>query len=443
MSSDIVPLHIILQIGFIFINAFFTACVVALRFSSASKLISSAEDGDRKAARVLPFFEYPHRIKNALYLAFLFCALLAAVFCTLYLAPALDQWLFGGVLGSWAIVLLILLLSLCHLTFSIILPTRVVTRHPEDTLMRLYRLMNLFSWITRPFSALGYGCVSGIMRLFRIQPDPTREDVTEEEIRFMANLGEENGSIETEERHMIDNIFEFSNKTASDVMTHRTDVFSIAVDASVQEVQDMIIQSGHSRFPVYGRSIDDILGILYLRDYFVNQHSTAPVSIEELLRPAYFVPESVSADALFSDLRQKKVHIAIVVDEYGGTNGIVTMEDLIEEIVGNIYDEYDPAEEPIEQQSDNCWRIHQTAPLHEVSDALGVDLPEDGYESFGSLVFSSLDSTPTDGTRPVFELFGLHIEAECVEDRHIEWMLVSKLQSDETTSGIQPEMIVL
>ena len=172
-----------------------------------------------------------------------------------------------------------------------------------------------------------------------------KDQVSEDNIRAMVEEGEESGAIQSNEKEFIENVFEFDNTTARDVMVHRTDMATLSVEAGEEEILEVIRQSGLSRFPVYGEDADDILGILSTRDYLLNFHQSAPLPLKELLRPAYFVPETVSADVLFRDMQGKKTHMALVVDEYGGTSGLVTLEDLLEELVGNIYDEFDPQEE--------------------------------------------------------------------------------------------------
>ena len=185
----------------------------------------------------------------------------------------------------------------------------------------------------------------GVLRMLHIDPAQQADPVSEEGIRKLVDIGEEKGAIESGEKEMIENIFEFNNNTASDVMVHRTEMVMLWAEDTADEVFAAIEESGLSRFPVYEEDADDVIGILNVRDFLLNARRPAPKPLRELLRPAYFVPESVRADVLFRDMQSRKVHLSIVVDEYGGTAGLVTMEDLLEEIVGNIYDEFDPQED--------------------------------------------------------------------------------------------------
>ncbi|MCI8422923.1 MAG: HlyC/CorC family transporter [Lawsonibacter sp.] len=249
----------------------------------------------------------------------------------------------------------------------------------------------------------------------------------------MVEVGEESGTIQSNEKELIENVFEFDNSTARDVMVHRTDMVTLSVNAGEEEILEVIRQSGLSRFPVYREDVDDIVGVLSMRDYLLNLHQPDPRPVQELIRPAYFVPETVSADVLFRDMQQRKTHMALVVDEYGGTSGLVTLEDLLEELVGNIYDEFDPQEEqniiPLE---DGRWRVSGSADLEELAEAIGFSLPEDeerDCDTLGGLVFSQLSVIPEDGSRPVVEALGLRIRVEELCDRRVEWAFVEKLEA--------------
>jgi len=255
---------------------------------------------------------------------------------------------------------------------------------------------------------------------------------SEEDIRQMVDMGEEKGAIEKEEKELIENVFEFNNSTAADVMIHRTDVVMLWVDDPAQEVMETIRTSGLTRFPVYEEDTDDIIGILNTREYLLNAQEEHPKPLRELLREAYFVPETVRSDVLFRDMQSRKTHFAVVVDEYGGTSGIITMEDLLEELVGNIYDEFDPQDEQeIVMLDENLWRISGGASLEDIAEALEMEFPEDEEaETLGGLVFAKLDVIPADGTHPTVETDGLHIQVEELSDRRVEWAKVSKLTPD-------------
>ncbi len=253
-----------------------------------------------------------------------------------------------------------------------------------------------------------------------------------DEIMAMVEEGEESGAIEQNEKELIENIFEFNSMTADDVMIHRTDMVTLPLSADDDTILDTIQSSGLSRFPVYNEDIDDVVGILSTRDYLLNSRQAQPLPLEKLLRPAYFVPESVRADVLFRDMQNRKIHMALVVDEYGGTGGLLTLEDLLEELVGKIYDEFDPQEEQdIIQVSDTQWRVSGSADLEDLAEAMGLELPEEELEELdcdtvGGLVFALLPVIPDDGSRPVVEAMGLRIRVEELWDRRVGWALAEK-----------------
>ena len=259
-----------------------------------------------------------------------------------------------------------------------------------------------------------------------------RRDKGEEladEIMAMVEEGEESGAIEQNEKELIENIFEFNSMTADDVMIHRTDMVTLPLSADDSTILSTIQSSGLSRFPVYNEDIDDVVGILSTRDYLLNSRQKQPLPLEKLLRPAYFVPESVRADVLFRDMQNRKIHMALVVDEYGGTGGLLTLEDLLEELVGKIYDEFDPQEEQeIIQLSDTQWKVSGSADLEDLAQTMGVELDEEELErldcdTVGGLV---LPVIPEDGSRPVVEAMGLRIRVEELWERRVEWALAEK-----------------
>ena len=293
--------------------------------------------------------------------------------------------------------------------------------------------MTVLSPVTRLCMALG----ALVLKPFHIKPADAGDAVTEEDIMQMVDIGEEKGAIESDEREMIENIFEFNNMNAGDCMIHRKDITAIDIESTDAQILDTIRQSGLSRFPVYEGSIDNVLGILTTRDYLLSRAEGRNVPLRALVRPAHFVPESVRTDVLFQEMQSRKQHMAIVVDEYGGTSGLITLEDLLEEIVGNIYDEFDPKEEPeITRLSDGRWRISGSAELESVAKALDVQLPDDlEYDTLGGLVFSRLTEIPSDGKHPVVECFGLRISVEQIADRRVEWAIVEKIDSQSEGKG--------
>ena len=436
--SDDPLLSILILVILTAINAFFAASEIAVISLSETKLRKQAEEGDKKAKKLLALMQAPDNFLSAIQIAITLAGFLNAAFAADSFAGPLVNWLVQdlgvtaipvGVLNTLMVILVTIILSYFTLVLGELVPKRIAMKKTEGVARATVGAVWAVATVFRPVIWLLSKSTNGVLRLLHIDPKADEEEVSEDEIRMMVDLGEERGTIEANEKELIDNIFEFNNTTAEDVMVHRTDMVMIWADDPADEILRTIQDSGMSRFPVCEEDADDIIGLLNTRDYLLNAQLAHPKSLRELLRPAYFVPESVRTDVLFRDMQSKKVHMAIVVDEYGGTSGLVTMEDLLEEIVGNIYDEFDPQEEQvIEQLEDNLWRISGSCELDQVAEALNMEFPEDEEsDTLGGLVFSQLSAIPEDGSQVAVDTCGLHIQVQNFTDRRVEWALVSKL----------------
>ena len=429
MNSDPLGGPILALIIAMFLHGWGSAVAAALRSLNESRLRQAAEEDDPVAKKLLPVLDRRDAWLAALRTHGTLTALLCGM-CAIYAAcRPLSAWLSSlGAAGHWptalAMVLTLLLLSGFMYIFCSVLPQRWGSRKKEQVVLRNEKAVRLVFWLTdlvrRSVDAL-------------IGETPEESEVTEDDILLMVDRGEEAGAIEETEKEMIENIFEFNDRTVEDVMTHRTDVEAIWIGDDHDAVVQRILETGLSRFPVYDRDMDDIIGILNIRDFLLNSHTEHPKPMRALLREPYFVPETVQAGVLFRDMQKRKVHMAIVVDEYGGVSGIATMEDLLEEIVGNIYDEYDPqTEAEITRLEDNLWRISGTASLESVMEALDVRLStEEDYDTLGGLVFNQLTTIPEDGSHPEVDVEGLHIRVERMEGHRVETALVSLLNPPE------------
>ena len=437
MSADPL-LSILILIVLTAINAFFAAAEIAVISLSETKLKKQAEEGDRKSAKLLALMQAPDNFLSAIQIAITLAGFLNAAFAADSFADPLVEWLVLDVgftalpvrvLNTLMVVLVTILLSYFTLVLGELVPKRVAMKKTQGVARATVGVVTAVAKVFRPVIWLLSKSTNGVLRLMHIDPKADEENVSEDEIRMMVDLGEERGAIQSNEKELIDNIFEFNNTTAEDVMVHRTDMVMVWVDDPPEEIIRTIRDSGISRFPVYDEDADDIVGILNTRDYLLNAQLPKPKALRELLRSAYFVPESVRTDVLFRDMQSKKVHLAIVVDEYGGTSGLVTMEDLLEEIVGNIYDEFDPQEEKdIEQVDQNLWRISGSCDLEQVAEALEMEFPDDvESDTLGGLVFAQLSAIPQDGSQLEVDACGLHIKVLELTDRRVEWALVSKL----------------
>lgn len=432
---------LLLQVVLIFLNAVFACAEIAVLSVNEVKLNKMCADGNRKAKRLSKLTAQPAKFLATIQVAITLAGFLGSAFAAENFSDPLVDWLIGlgvtippATLNTLVVILITLILSYFTLVFGELVPKRIAMKKTEAVARFTVGAVTSVAAVFRPVIWLLSKSTNGVLRLLHIDPKADEEDVSEDEIRMMVDLGEERGAIESNEKELIDNIFEFNNTTAEDVMIHRTDMVMLWVEDTREEILATIRSSGLSRFPVYEENADDIIGILSTREYLLNAQAEAPKPMRELLRPAYFVPESVRTDVLFRDMQSKKVHMSIVVDEYGGTSGLVTMEDLLEEIVGNIYDEFDPQEEKdIEKVGDNLWRVAGSCELERVAETTGVQFPEDEEsDTLGGLVFAQLSFIPEDGSQFTVDACGLHIEVQSFNERRVEWALVSRLPEEET-----------
>ncbi len=430
---------LLLQLALILINAWFAATEAAILSLNETKLRADAEEGDKAAAKLLKLCEAPNKFLSTIQVCITLAGFLGAAFAAEAFSEPLSQLILkSGVqiapelLHTLSVVGVTLILSCFTIILGELTPKRIAMHYPEKMARMGLGVISVCSVIFMPVVWLLSAISNGLLRLMGIDPNAEEEEVTEEDIRALVDMGEESGAIEEAEKEMIENIFEFNNLTAENVMTHRTDVTAIWVDEEWDVILQTIRETGLSRFPVYNEDMDDIIGTLNTRVFLLNMQTEKPRTVREMLREAYFVPSTVQADTLFRNMQIKKIHMAIVIDEYGGMAGIVTMEDLLEEIVGNIYDEFDPqAEAEITRVDEETWRISGQAALEDVAEALDVELPlEEDYDTFGGLIFSQFTIIPEDGAQPELDCHGLHIVVEKIEDHRIEKALVTKLPEE-------------
>lgn len=435
--------QLLLQVILIAINAFFAATEIAVISLNGNMLKKQSEEGDQKATKMLRMVEKPEGFLSTIQVAITLSGFLGSAFAANNFAEKLSDWLVNDlkvgipydVVNNISIILITLILSYITLVLGELVPKRIAMKKPEAVASAVSGIIMFFSVMLKPVVWLLSVSTNGILRLLGINPHDEGDEVTEEEIRMMVDIGEERGNIETKEKEMIENVFEFNNISAYDVMVHRTEITALEIDEEPQVIIQTIVESGFSRIPVYEGDIDHIIGILSIRKYLLNERSENPLPLRELLYPAHLVPETVAADVLFRDMQVKNIHIAIVLDEYGGTSGLVTMEDLVEEIVGNIYDEFDDKsdEEYIIKLDDERWRVSGSADLESVSEEIGVELCDENseYDTVGGLIFSQLSAIPEDGTDIEVIVNNLEITVESFVDRRVEWAIITKLPEPE------------
>ena len=431
--------QLLVQVILILINAFFAATEIAVISLNANKLRKLEEEGDKLAPKLLHMVEDSSSFLSTIQIAITLSGFLGAAFAGDAFAEYLTAWLLSlgvgipaSVLDTISLVVVTIILSYFTLVFGELVPKRIAMQKSMEMARLSCRVVSAIATIAKPVVKLLSLSTNGVLRLLRMKTDVEEEQVTEDEIRMMIDLGNESGSINEDEKELLHNVFDFSDQTVSDVMTHAADVESISVDATREEVLDTIRSTGLSRFPVYGEDESDILGVLNTRDFLVDWVSDGTKSVRDLMRPAYLVPESLSADDLLRDMQIKKIHLAVVLDEYGELAGVITVEDLLEEIVGNIYDEFDPAEpQELEQLGENLWRVSGSLSVEDLAEELDMELPEDeDYDTVGGMLLSCLRTIPEDGSRPLVQVHGLELQAEKVEDHRIRSVLVRKLPDD-------------
>ena len=447
--DDPIGSQLLVQLVLILINAFFASTETAVVSLNENRIRKQAEDGDKTAAMMVRMIDSPTRFLSTIQVCITLSGFLASAFAAENFASVLaDAILSTGfallspaLLNTVCVVLITLVLSYFMIVLGELVPKRIALHNSERVARFSCKAIHLVSKIFAPLVWALTVSTNGVLRLLGINPHDSAEEVTEEEIRMMVDIGSESGAIEQDERTMIENIFEFNNTTAADVMIHRMDVVALRADVEDDEIIRVIRESGLSRFPVYNEDIDDIVGILNTRDFLLNKQLKNPKPTRQLLRKPYLVPETVAADTLFSNMQKQKVHMAIVVDEYGGMSGIVTMEDLLEEIVGNIYDEFDPSEDAeIEKLEDNLWRVNGTAELETLAEELDIELPlDEEFDTLSGLVFSAFPRIPEDSEKPEVTLHGLHIQVESICDHRVEKALVRKLEPETETTEEETE----
>lgn len=432
---------LLFQFLLIMINAFFAAAEIAVLSLNESIVKRNADTGDTNAKNLLKMLQSPGSFLSTIQVGITLVGFLASAFAANTFSDRITEALIAlGVtfvkkqtLDTFSVVLITLILSFFTLVFGELVPKRIAMQYAYKVARFTSGVIRAVSTVAKPVVWLLSAGTNMTLRLFGIDPDRSAEEVTEEGIRMMVDIGEEKGVIEAEEAELIDNIFEFNNLVAEDVMVHRTDMTALHIADTHDDILKTIQTTGFSRLPVCDEDMDDIIGIVNVREYLLNAQTEPPKPFRELVRPAYFVPETVRADVLFRDMQRRKTHMAIVVDEYGGTSGIVTMEDLLEEIVGDIFDEFDPLQEAlIAQLEPNLWRVHGSVDLETLSEELSVDLPlDEEFDTLGGLVYSCLSAIPEKGATPVITSHGLRVQVEKIEDRRIESALVSKIMDED------------
>lgn len=329
-------------------------------------------------------------------------------------------------------VIVIVVTTFFFALLSVVLPKILADKYTDRVALKCDGIVHTLAVVCTPFIIL----IDGAVKIFSVFIDVDNEDISEGEILMMVDAGSEQGNIDEQEMEMINNIFDFDDRNVSEIATHRKDIIAVPVDISVDELIDVISEEKFSRIPVYEEDIDNIVGILHIKDFMnlIITEGKEAFDIKKLIREPYFVPATKKAASLFDEMRLQKRHMAVVADEYGGTAGIVTMEDLIEEVMGEIQDEYDDEEEPeITEVTKNIIKIEGYADIDDVAKTLDIELPVDEYDTLGGFLIAKLDRVPEDGERDiVIEYQNCIFRVDKVEDKRIVSVTVTKYEPDNT-----------
>ena len=422
---------ILLQVLLIALNAIFACAEIAVISTNSAKLEQLAEKGNKRAKRLLKLTAQPARFLATIQVAITLSGFLGSAFAADNFAEPIVKRLndTGIHIPEAVIVILItLILSFFTLVFGELVPKRLAQRKAESLALGISGMVYGISKIFAPLVALLTVSTNGILRLFRIDPN-AEEEVGEEDIQLTVEAATKQGSIEEDEKAMIQNIFAFDDLTAGDIVTHRTELVLLWTEESDEEWHNTIKNNRFTFYPVCDESADNVVGILNTKYYFRLNSIDRETVMREAVRPAYFVPDGVKADVLFRNMKKERVSMAVVIDEHGGVLGIVTVNDLIERLLGDLADEETPLESELEIEplEDGSWRVLGSVSLDDLEKELNFEFPHEDCDTIGGLALAKLGEIPADGTGFTVETEFLSIQVENVVDRQVESAVIRKI----------------
>jgi putative hemolysin len=437
--------QIIVLVILILLNAYFAATEIAFISLNDAKIEKEAKEGNKKAKNILKMLKSPSKFLATIQIGITLAGFLSSAFASDAfadkLAPVLNSWMPFLSLEAWrgiSIILITIILSFFTLVFGELVPKRLAMKYYEKISYATIGVIRGISIITAPFVKLLTFSTNMVSKIFGVG-EAEEEVVTEEEIKMMIDEGEEKGTIERGEKQLLNNVFEFNDIIVSEVMTPRTEMYAIDINSDINDTLDEIDEFKYSRIPVYEDNIDDIKGILFVKDILKPLKDNKKVDIRKLIREPYFVPESKDIDELFKEMQQNKVQIAIAIDEYGGTAGLITMEDIIEELVGNIFDEYDDEEIDYKKIDENTYILSGTITSYELKKIFDIELPEGDYETLSGYLIDKLGRIPDEDEHPVIEDEHLTYKVEEIDDKRIKYVKVCRNMNGEDQEEIKEE----
>ena len=438
--------QLLLQLILIFLNAVFACAEIAVLSVNEAKLAKYEGDETRRVRKLRRLTENPSKFLSTIQVAITLSGFLGSAFASDNFASRLTAWIMSmgearGVqlphdtIQSASVIVITLLLSYITLICGELVPKRIAMKQSEKMALGMAPMLCGVAKIFTPVVWLLSASTNGVLRLLGIDPNEEEEQVSEEEIRFMVDEGSQKGVIDEQEQELIQNIFEFDDLTVSEFATHRTDIAILWMEDDNDKWEEIIHETRHSVYPVCDETIDNVVGVLSVKDFFRYRSMDRSAMLEEVVRPAYFVPEGIHADVLFKQMKKTKNHFAVVLDEYGGMMGIVTMNDLVEQILGELDDgdEAIPEEPDITKISDDTWEARGVAPLDVIAEELEIELPLEKYDTIGGYVFAEYGVVPEDGTTFELELPALHVCVTEIKDHRISKMTLTRLavETDE------------
>ncbi|MDR0978777.1 MAG: hemolysin family protein [Lachnospiraceae bacterium] len=434
--------QILVLIVLILLNAFFAATEMAFITVNDNKIEKLAKEGNKKAKSIHKMLRNPSKFLATIQIGITIAGFLSSAFASDAfadkLAPALNNLYPTIGLVAWrtiAIVLITLILSYFTLVFGELVPKRLAMKYYQKIAFAAVKVIKILSIVSAPFVKLLTLSTNIISKIFGVS-EHEEETVTEEEIRLMVDVGEENGSIHEQEKEFINNVFEFNDKTVSEIMTHRKDIYGVDISTNISDIIAELDEYKYSRIPVYNETVDEIKGILYIKDILKYVVSNKDAKTKDLMRDAYFVSEGKLINELFKELQKNKMQLAVVLDEYGGTSGIVTMEDMIEEIVGNIFDEYDEIEKDYEKIDDNTFLLSGQLSISDVKKLLEVEFPEGDYDTLSGYLIEKLGRIVEDGENIEIETDDVTYRIQECKDKRILWVKACKNHTQEVLDDI-------
>ena len=449
MNSSLIFL-LLLQAVLIFLNAVFASAEIAVLSINETKLERMAQEGNNRAKRLFRLTREPARFLATIQVAITLSGFLGSAFAADNFSEPLVDWILSlgvniprATLDAAAVIVITLVLSYFTLIFGELVPKRIAMKKPEQLAMGISGLVSGISIVFKPVVSFLSISTNLVLRLCGIDPNEEEEKVSEEEIRMMVDAGSEKGTIDHQEKEFIQNVFEFNDIMVESIATHRTDVTILWMEEDMDSWAETIHNSRHTRYPVCDGSPDNVVGVLNAKDYFRLEDKSRENVLQNAVYPAYFVLETTKADVLFKNMKANKKSMAIIIDEYGGMTGIVTLYDLIEELVGDLEDEpleYKNDDPYIEKVDENTWQVKGNVELEDIEAALNVEIASAEFDTFTGLVFEELGRIPEDGEQDInLKIQDIQVHISSVKDHQIEKAEIKISAKEEKAAEVKIE----